>query len=61
MVQFPAGARDSCLLHSVETGSVAHPGSYPAELNTKIENKLLYKYYCNVLKNVHNLNCSCNI
>jgi hypothetical protein len=28
-VRFPAGARDFSLLHSVETGSDAHPASYP--------------------------------
>jgi hypothetical protein len=27
-VRFPAGARDSSLLHSVQTGSDAHPDSY---------------------------------
>jgi hypothetical protein len=28
MVQFPAGVRDCSLLHSVQTGSGAHPASY---------------------------------
>jgi hypothetical protein len=28
-VRFPAGAKAFSLLHSVQTGSVAHPASYP--------------------------------
>jgi hypothetical protein len=27
-IQFPAKARDFCLLHSIQTGSRAHPDSY---------------------------------
>jgi hypothetical protein len=28
-VRFPAGARDSSLLHSAQAGSGSHPASYP--------------------------------
>jgi hypothetical protein len=28
-VQFPTGAREFSLLHNIETGSGAHPASYP--------------------------------
>jgi hypothetical protein len=31
-VQFPAGRRDFSLLHSVQTGSGAHPASYPLDV-----------------------------
>jgi hypothetical protein len=33
-VQFPVGARDFSLLHSVQTNAGAHPASYPMRIGT---------------------------